>query len=207
MVLLRHTESESNAGLPTFDAASIGLTEEGLAQAERIAQQWRVPPDLIVVSGFRRAQQTVAPLIRRFGETAVVVRAVHEFTYLVRPTEATTPEQRVPLIESYWARADPYECQPGAESFATFWERVRNFNTTALRCSAQQIVVVTHGFFMRAFDRYCADLEVVVDSALMRDVRTASIGRPIANGESIEYQLDSSAHAWIRAEIQVASDT
>jgi 2,3-bisphosphoglycerate-dependent phosphoglycerate mutase len=47
---IRHGESESNAGLPTFDTAKIELTPRGFAQAKQIVEAFTRPPSLIVTS-------------------------------------------------------------------------------------------------------------------------------------------------------------
>ena len=54
--LIRHGQSESNAGLPTNGPAASPLTELGHRQAERVAEQFTGPPALIVSSPFLRAQ-------------------------------------------------------------------------------------------------------------------------------------------------------
>src|SRR4051812_43055625 len=56
--LIRHGESESNAGLPTSDTAKIALTPRGFAQAECIVAAFTRPPSLIVTSPYLRAIQS-----------------------------------------------------------------------------------------------------------------------------------------------------
>ena len=64
--LIRHGQSESNAGLPSADWQGIPLTELGHQQAERIAEVFADPPQLIVSSPYLRAQQTAQPTIARY---------------------------------------------------------------------------------------------------------------------------------------------
>jgi len=61
--LIRHGQSESNAGLPSADWQGIPLTELGHQQAARIAGVFTDPPKLIVSSPYLRAQQTAQPTI------------------------------------------------------------------------------------------------------------------------------------------------
>ena len=100
--LIRHAESEGNAGLPTNDPASIPLTHHGYEQAAALAATFTTAPDLIIVSPFIRTQQTAAPLIARFPEVPVEKWAVQEFTYL-NPNKylGTTETQRGNFAQAY----------------------------------------------------------------------------------------------------------
>src|SRR5688500_12168421 len=80
--LIRHGESESNAGLPTFDTAEITLTPRGFAQAKHIVEAFSRPPSLIVTSPHLRARQSARPTIERFPQARLEEWPVHEYTYL-----------------------------------------------------------------------------------------------------------------------------
>src|SRR4051794_23129291 len=80
--LIRHGESESNAGLPTSDTAKIVLTPRGHAQAECMAAASPPPPVAIITSPYLRAVQSAQPTIRRFPQARLEEWPVHEFTYL-----------------------------------------------------------------------------------------------------------------------------
>jgi 2,3-bisphosphoglycerate-dependent phosphoglycerate mutase len=124
--LIRHGESESNAGLPSADPGSIPLTALGHQQAERVARALAATPALIVTSPYARARQTAQPAIRRFPAAARREWPVQEFTYLGRLRErGTTALEREPYVRAYWDRADPREAAPGAESFAGLLDRSR----------------------------------------------------------------------------------
>src|SRR4051794_5267106 len=127
--LVRHGESEGNAGRVTSDYAAIPLTALGRAQAEQVARACQEPPARVVLSPYRRARQTAEPLLARFPGVPVVEETVQEFTYLAasrcRGMDATT---RWPLVEAYWARLDPgYRDGEGAESFADLYGRAAGF--------------------------------------------------------------------------------
>src|SRR5689334_15812065 len=117
--LIRHGESESNAGLPTSDTSRIALTPRGLAQAECVAAAFTRAPSLIVVSPYLRAKQSAQPTIARFPQARVEEWQVHEYTYLsLVSRHNTTPHGRRPLIDAYWERCDPqFVDGEGAESF------------------------------------------------------------------------------------------
>ena len=80
--LIRHGQSESNAGLPSLDWRNIPLTELGRRQAERVAEVFADPPRLIVTSPYLRARQTAQPTIDRYPEAAFEEWPVQEFSYL-----------------------------------------------------------------------------------------------------------------------------
>ena len=61
--LIRHGESEANAGLPTSDVALIELTEKGHQQAQKVASAFTQAPSLIVTSPYIRTKQTAQPTI------------------------------------------------------------------------------------------------------------------------------------------------
>jgi broad specificity phosphatase PhoE len=68
--LIRHGESESNAGFPSADPGSAPLTPDGHRQARQIAQALADTPGLIVTSPYLRARQTAQPMISRFPAAA-----------------------------------------------------------------------------------------------------------------------------------------
>lgn len=153
--MIRHGESEANAGQPTESAHSISLTERGHAQAGAVVAALPVAPDLIVVSSYVRARQTAEPTIATYPSARVEEWPVEEFTYLsLKNALPTTAADRRPFVEEYWRRCDPNYCDgEGAESFADFISRV---NTTIDRLSAvneRSIVLFSHGQFIRAIMR------------------------------------------------------
>ena len=149
--LIRHGESESNAGLPSRDSGSTPLTAAGHRQAEQVARALPDVPALIVTSSYLRAQQSAQPAIRRFPATPCQEWPVHEFTYLGDLHERfTTHGEREPYIRAYWNQADPDHASTGAESFTGLLQRTTDCLS---RLSAQvsgPVVIFTHGLFMRA---------------------------------------------------------
>lgn len=153
VVLIRHGESVANSGLPTSDPASIPLTETGWLQAEQIAEKMTIVPDLIIVSPYLRAKQTAEPMTNRFPQAKVECwPEVREFTYLSPASCAgTTTEDRKERVKSYWKAANPcYVDGEGAESFSQFVQRVDLVLQKLDNVEAKNILVFTHGQFMRA---------------------------------------------------------
>jgi broad specificity phosphatase PhoE len=150
--LIRHGESESNAGLPSVTADSAPLTPRGRWQAEQIAQVIAEVPALIVTSPYRRARQTAEPTISRFPSADCQEWPVQEFTYLGDLYgRSSTASERVPHVQAYWEQADPRRRRgDGGESFT---DLLRRGSDCLSRLSAQTsgpVVVFTHGLFMRA---------------------------------------------------------
>jgi broad specificity phosphatase PhoE len=151
--LIRHGQSESNAGLPTNGPGAAPLTALGREQAARMAATFTEPPELIVSSPFVRARQTAEATVERFPEAPYEEWPVEEFTYLGRlHGPRTTKDQRRPFADAYWERADPVHVNGGdGESFATVITRARAFlDRLAGRPEEGLVAVFTHGLFMKA---------------------------------------------------------
>ncbi|MEV4256350.1 histidine phosphatase family protein [Spirillospora sp. NPDC049652] len=151
--LIRHGESESNAGLPTNGPGAAPLTPFGRRQAERVATAFTAAPSLIVSSTFVRARETAMPTRARFADVPYEEWPVQEFTYLGSlHGPNTTNEERRPYAEAYWARSDPSRVDGGdGESFRDLMARARvMLETLAARPEPGLIAVFTHGLFMRA---------------------------------------------------------
>lgn len=188
VVLIRHGESVANAGLPTYDPASIPLTETGRRQAEQIAEKMTIVPDLIIVSPYLRAKQSAEPVITRFPQAKVECwPEVREFTYLSPASCAgTNVEDRKERVKAYWKAANPcYVDGEGAESFSQFMQRVDLVLQKLDDVAAKSILVFTHGQFMRVLeseyrDRSFRKLSSRKKMELYRDLADA---RVVANAE------------------------
>ena len=185
--LIRHGESESNAGLPSRDPGSIPLTARGHRQAEQIARLFAEPPALIVTSPYTRARQTAQPAISRFPAAAVQEWPVQEFTYLGdlhdRPT---TAREREPWVRAYWDRADPQQASGGAESFAGLLSRLGDFLSRLRAEQSGPVAVFTHGLFMRAVAWSLLTGVTSPDEADMRRFRSFASRYLVANGSIVE---------------------
>jgi broad specificity phosphatase PhoE len=191
MFLIRHGESESNAGLASADPGSIPLTADGHRQAGLIARAIADAPALIVTSPYLRARQTAEPTISRFPAAGCEEWPVHEFTYLGDlHGRATTAREREPYARAYWDRADPRSASPGAESFAGLLRRATDFLG---RLSAQEhgpVVVFTHGLFMRAVAWSLLTGVTTPDHDQMRSFRGFANRYLIPNAGVIELRHD-----------------
>lgn len=194
-IFIRHGQSTGNAGISTHDLSLLELTELGWSQAREVAESWTETPNLIITSPYLRTQQTAAPTIERFIDVLVEVWPIQEFTYL-QPSRwnGTLSSERMPVIERYWAEADPEYCDgPGAESFAMLrrraeetLERLADMDEDAL------VYVFSHGQFIQTVRSLAIDREKS-DWETMRDFWQR--GNPaIANGELV--RLEWTGKAW-----------
>jgi 2,3-bisphosphoglycerate-dependent phosphoglycerate mutase len=149
--LIRHAESEGNAGLVTSRPDTIPLTGKGIEQALRLADSFPQAPALIVTSPFIRTQQSARPTIERFPAVRREQWQVQEFSYLSPERyRDTTIADRRPFVERYWSKCDPYSTDgDGAESFADFVQRVEQAIAGLWSCRSDFTAVFGHGLFMR----------------------------------------------------------
>jgi broad specificity phosphatase PhoE len=187
--LVRHGESTANAGLPSTNHADVQLTPRGREQAEAVAQRVQEPPGLLIVSPFLRARDTAETIRRRWPAVPVETWPIEEFTYLSpQRCRNTTVEMRKPWVAEYWQRADPAHVDgPGAESFAQFMQRLRDFRTRLVERRERFVVAVGHGQFFRAL-LWGAPHDFESSPARMVEYRSAETARPMANGEIIEWR-------------------
>ena len=160
LLLVRHGQSVSNAGLRTVRPHLTELTAVGEAQA-RLTAAALPEPRLIAVSPYHRARATAQPFIERWPAVSRVEWPVQEFTFLDPSAwDDTTALDRRPAVEAYWQRADPHGADNGgAESFAQLLERIDLVRHDCQTFAQGPIVVFTHGLFSKVFIWRCLDPE------------------------------------------------
>ena len=190
LTLIRHAESEANAGYATSDPADICLTELGKRQAIELAQQFNEPPDLILVTSYKRTQQTAQPLIEKFPLTPVEVWPLHEFTFLSPAScKNTTVQDRLPMVQQYWERCDPFFVHgEGAESFEQFSKRVAESMKVLTRLNKGDVLAFTHGQVMRLLLQF-EHIGLQNISGAMRYFRDIMLDWEIPNSEMKCYNV------------------
>jgi 2,3-bisphosphoglycerate-dependent phosphoglycerate mutase len=181
--LIRHAESESNAGLRTSDPATIQLTARGRSQAAHLARSFPSPPALIVTSPYQRAKETALPTCERFPNVPVEEWPVQEFTYL-SPARCRhlTAAERAPMVRAYWERADSmFVDGAGAESFVEFLMRVAEARVRLRTLEPGPVAVFTHGGFIRAMLWVERTGMSDVTPAAMRDFHAFLESYPVPN--------------------------
>lgn len=206
--LIRHAESAANAGLATAAPDSIPLTENGLHQACELAESITCTPELIISSPFQRAAATAKPAEERFPHTRFEIWPVEEFTYL-SPNRFTgsTQADRKPYAEKYWENADSESADGlGAESFDHLLERADAMLVKLADHDAQNILVFSHGQFIRAAAWLIKHGSHAHSYDLMREFRALDVRAPLRNCWSyqlvfndgrwtVEFQIAPSGHA------------
>jgi len=183
ITLIRHAESEANAGLPTVSPSCIRITELGHQQAATLATTLADAPCLFVVSPYIRTHQTAAPVIARHAAVPVEEWPVHEYTYL-NPIHysGTTETQRGEFARHYWTRCDPqWNDGGGAESFADLIARIDHLEERFRQRQEKHIIVFTHGYFIKALLLRRDHPRAPVDAALMAAFRDGRKQDHLAN--------------------------
>lgn len=194
ITLVRHGESEANAGLASGDPALIPLTARGIAQAEHWARAMDWQPSQVFSSAYTRARDTAAPCAARWQLPIDTIDQLHECVTLP-PAEVagTTNLARKPLIDAYWARAEPAQCTgPGAESFLAFAGRVDQVRAR-LEALPDRSVVFGHGMWLAMLVWRCMGFPVESTRA-MQAFRAFQLGLPMPN--CCSYALHGSDGHW-----------
>lgn len=147
-LVIRHAESEANAGGYFASQSDSGLTELGQRQAAALAAALRnAPIHAVYSSDLSRARLTVAPIAAARGlavvETPVLrERAMGEFTGMT----FEDARDRYPEVWTKLVARDPYVAPPGGESHADLAARVRPFlRELVTRHTGQNVVLGSHG--------------------------------------------------------------
>lgn len=200
--LIRHGESQSNAGLPTIGPENVALTLQGYKQARQIASFLisYASLDLIVTSPYRRTKQTAEPtlLSPSFRSVPTEEWAVQEFTYLSSMhQEQSTAKERKPLVEAYWEQCQPsFMDGPGSESFAQFIGRVQSFISRLQDTMYDSIAVFGHEQFFNAvlWLIECRSVETSVQA--MQEYRNFLNRYSLANGTIVQMKVRHNNTPW-----------
>lgn len=153
--LVRHGQSEANAGGPIKPNAEIQLTDLGRQQAQEVCQ-WltsTLKDDIcsIGISRFIRTLQTAEPLIKQTKIQPTIIEGLHEFDYLdINKMQSTMPmSERIRAATEFWQTFEPTQKDgKDTESFANFSERVRNVLSYFYTLQSGNHVVYTHGIWI-----------------------------------------------------------
>jgi broad specificity phosphatase PhoE len=190
--LIRHAESEANAGLSTTTPSAIPLTDAGWKQAKQISLAFERQPTLIVTSSYLRAIQTAQPTIEHFPNTPSEIWDVHEFTYLSPEKLGNTSKaERRPLVKSFWANSDPYYSDgTGAESFSDFLRRIEIMKEKLLAIDEGFVAIFCHGFVIKAVLWANLINSFTATPDYMRNFYTFHTSFSLNNGSIIEGQYN-----------------
>lgn len=151
--LIRHAQSESNAGLNIRPNHLIALTELGKHQAIKLSD-WlhqHIPmPDGVFVSSYIRTHDTARPYLDKIGMTAVSIDNLREFNYLdYEHIKALSFHEIVQMADRFWQRAESeYTDSPATDSFINLVTRVKAVRDEFDRLPNGEYVVFTHGMWL-----------------------------------------------------------
>lgn len=198
VLLVRHGESEDNAGLPSESMGSTPLTPAGIRQAEAVAASLEAPPGLFAVSPYVRAQQTSAPARARFPAVAVEEWPIQEFTFLPYSAyHGTTLADRQSAEDAYWLKNDPrVVLGEGAESFVAFLARVQEARERLESLDCGSVVLFSHKKVVNAL--LWSWLAGRPSQSARRMARFRSFDHAIKfpNGACVDVRIED-GHAWL----------
>ena len=148
--LVRHGQSQANAGGMTLENPLVPLTELGELQARAIAPL--LPPTRVAIwsSPFKRTLDTAAPYCARMGRIAATHDDLREHeTVDTVQLRGSSCEERETVVADYWMKSDPdHRSGPGAETFREFHERVARARLGFLPGLPDGSVIFGHGMWM-----------------------------------------------------------
>lgn len=181
--LIRHAQSLANMGQRTSDPQHNALTEEGAKQAQKLASSFLEKPELIVYSSYERTYLTAKPLILKYPDVPTEQwNNIHEFTYLNHDhCSNTTPQERLPLVISYWNKLDPnYSDGGNAESFSQMLVRIKTMLKNLKERKENFIVIFTHGQFIET-TKIVLGYPEATDEQIMKIFNERKRGKTIEN--------------------------
>jgi len=195
---IRHAQSLSNADKniksDDFASATVPLSKNGIKQAKEFADDFFLPPDLIITSPYERTKQTAAPLIKKFPGVPVEEWPIQEFTYLsLDRCNGTTILERKPWVDEYWARGDEfYNDGDGAESWMDLLSRASDVIDEIKLRKERFIVLFSHEYFI-AMVKYilntCND-EFDPTPRNIKDFRQYFLSNRVPNASKVEFTFN-----------------
>ena len=210
ILLIRHGESQANAGFATSDPKSVELTQRGTEQARNIANflKSHYHPDLIITSPYQRAKQTALPTRSIFRHILEEEWPVHEFTYLSSWHKApSTVEDRQEWVRQYWELSNPTlidsstleseaKSESESESFEQFIKRVQKAMADLKNTPYDKVAVFSHQQFICALLWLSQQGQLKLSSDTMRNFKEFLASHPIPNGGIVPVQFEDCNDKW-----------
>src|SRR5579859_596620 len=209
ILLIRHGESQTNAGLPTSNPKSVELTERGKEQAQNVVDflKSHFHPDLIVTSAYERTKQTALPTKSFFWPYFVEEEwDVQEFTYLSSWHKVpSTVEDRREYARQYWELSDPKhidapesepESESKPESFEQFIARAQKVMIDLKNTIYDKVAVFSHQQFLCALLWLSQQDRLKLCPDTMRNFKEFLAVHPIPNGGIVRVQFEQYNDNW-----------
>ncbi len=200
ILLIRHGESLSNAGLPTSSPKFVELTERGVEQAENVAEflKSQFSPELIVTSSYERTKQTALPTKSIFRHIPEEEWPVHEFTYLSSwHKESSTVEDRREYVEGYWELSNPvYSDGPESETFEQFIKRAQKVMIRLKNTTRDTVTIFSHQQFICALLWLSQQDQLDLCSDTMKNFKDFLASNSVPNGAIVQVKFRDSRDRW-----------
>lgn len=183
LLLIRHGETEHNAGRLALGRADVPLNERGLAQAQALARRLHATNsygriDAVYASPLQRAQATASPLAEAFGLAIVTETALIEMD--IGALEGISfPEvrERYPEFMRAWLSDDVADAEmPGGESLRQVqdraWAAVQSIRE---RHSEETVAAVAHNFVILTLLCRALDMPLSGFRRLRQDLGAVSV--------------------------------
>jgi alpha-ribazole phosphatase len=182
ILLVRHGQSQANAGGVTLENSLVPLTKLGELQAQALAPLLPSTAAGIWSSPFRRALDTATPYCERIAQPAARHDDLREFevidTLQMRGSAFT---ERNAAVVRFWETAEPdHRMGPTAETFREFHERIARVRTHWLPNLADGTVIFGHGMWMALLFWQMWGFERNDHAAMIR-FRRFQLGFPMPN--------------------------
>ncbi len=151
--LIRHAQSESNAGQAVRPNHAINLTDVGKTQAQELADWLSAnvtePVTEIFVSQYLRTHQTAQPYLQSTKRTATVIDELHEFNFLDFDTikDLSFDDIRV-IADDFWQQHSAHRASKVTDSFEHFVARVQKVRAYFDTLPDGTYLVFTHGMWI-----------------------------------------------------------
>lgn len=151
--LIRHAQSESNAGQAVRPNHAINLTDVGKTQAQELADWLSAnvtePVTEIFVSQYIRTQQTAQPYLQSTKRTAIVIDELHEFNFLDFDIikDLSFDDIRV-IADDFWQQHSAHRASEVTDSFEHFVARVQKVRAYFDALPDGTYLVFTHGMWI-----------------------------------------------------------
>jgi len=194
ILLIRHGESQSNAGKTTSDPECIELSPRGFQQADDVAREIlesNISPDLFIFSPYLRAIQTAVPTRKLFPSVHTEDWPVQEFNYLSSWSKGnSTREDREPWKNAYWSISDPRLTDSReSESFEQFIKRAREVMIRLKKTKHHTLVMFSHEQFICALLWLSNRYFTPISSKTMKEYKNFLMSNPIPNGAIVRVQF------------------
>ena len=171
---IRHGESEGNVG-PIRQTGASSLSEKGKSQAKSVAKRCaKLSVDLIISSSMNRATETANIILEQVAKpieySDLFVERRRPSEVLGKPKDSEMAQHAEKEIfehfhETGWRFSDE-------ENFDDLKERARKALKYLAERSEENILVVTHGFFMRIIMAYIIFGDTLTGEECTKCIRT-----------------------------------